>query len=82
MKKVKKVETYRDKFFTTVVYEYRGKQYEVTYANGHNVCCSPAWIQHRDSQAEIDKMIDVSNVSIESQPMSEQLDEVWDMLGW
>lgn len=88
--KAKKVETYRDKYFTTIVYEYRGCTYEVTYANGWNVCCSPAWIQHRDEQEKIDNELDnpkpetgISAISGEPiKPIQEQMDEIWKMLGW
>lgn len=58
MRRAKKIETYYDKYFTTIVYEYRGCRYEVTYANGWNVCCTPAWVQHRDEQEKIDRMLD------------------------
>lgn len=80
MEKARKIETYRDKYFTAIVYEYRGHQYEVTYANGHQVCCSPAWIQHRDAQADIDKMIDNPNPI--SNDTKIDLDEIWEMMGW
>lgn len=82
--KAKKIETFRDKYFSTVVYEYRGHKYEVTYANGHNICCTPAYIQHRDAQAGIDKIVD-NPQSIDEQhqiSMDEQLDEIWEMMGW
>lgn len=78
--KAKKVETYRDKWFTAIVYEYRGYRYEVTYPNGSKVCCTPAWIQHRDEQEKIDKMLDNPNVETENQSFTEQLDEIWDMI--
>lgn len=82
-KPVKK-EAFYDKYFTTIVYEYRGCTYEVEYANGHSVCCTPAWIQHRDKQAEIDDMIDNPKPIAEKdiQPIEEQMDEIWEMLGW
>lgn len=84
MTKAKKVETYKDRYFTTIVYEYRGCKYEVTYANGWQVCCSPAWIQHRDAQAEIDEMLDNPKPieAIEYKPIEEQMDEIWEMMGW
>lgn len=82
--KAKKLETYRDKYFTTVVYEYRGCKYEVTYANGWQVCCTPAWVQHRDAQEEIDKMLDNPSpiVRRENKPIAEQMDEIWELMGW
>lgn len=82
--KAKKVETYRDKYFTTIVYEYRGCNYEVTYANGWNVCCSPAWIQHRDAQEKIDNELDNPKPveKVEHKSVEEQMDEIWEMMGW
>lgn len=88
--KAKKIESYKDKFFSTVVYEYRGCLYEVTYANGWQVCCTPAWIQHRDEQAKIDEMLDnpkpitgVDELTGEPiKPIAEQMDEIWEMMGW
>ena len=82
--KVKKIATYRDKYFTTVEYEYRGCTYEVEYANGWQVCCTPAWIQHRDEQAKIDEMIDNPKpvVNEETKSCEEQMDEIWEMMGW
>ena len=85
-KKAKKIEAFHDKFFTCVVYEYRGKRYEVTYPNGWQVCCTPAWVQHRDEQEKIDAMLDspVNTQEDESNgnTFAEQLDEIWNMLGW
>lgn len=82
--KAKKVETYRDKYFTTIVYEYRGSQYEVTYPNGWQVCCSPAWIQHRDEQEKIDEMLDHPKAEPmkNQKTIEEQMDEIWQMMGW
>jgi len=80
--KTRKVETFKDKYFTTIVYEYRGCKYEVIYANGWQVCCSPAWVQHRDAQADIDKMLDNPNPVIDHKPTEEQMDEIWEMMGW
>ena len=79
-----KKEVYKDKHFTTIVYEYRGCNYEVTYANGWQICCTPAWIQHRDAQAEIDKMLDnpMPVVKKEHVPFEKQMDEIWEMMGW
>ena len=79
-----KKEVYRDKYFTQIVYEYRGCTYEVEYANGWQVCCTPAWVQHRDKQAEIDKMLDnpAPAVEKETKPIAEQMDEIWEMMGW
>lgn len=59
--KPKKKAVYRDKYFTHIEYEYRGHTYEVEYANGINICCTPAYIQHREAQADIDKAIESGN---------------------
>lgn len=83
--KAKKIEAFYDKYFTTIVYEYRGQRYEVEYANGWQVCCTPAWIQHRDAQAKIDEMLDNPSqkpVAEENKPFEEQMDEIWKMMGW
>ena len=79
--KAKKLEVYRDKYFTCIVYEYRGHTYEVEYANGWQVCCTPAWIQHRDKQAEIDEMLDNPKPEI-VQDINQELDEIWNMFEW
>ena len=76
-----KKEVYRDKYFTAIVYEYRGCEYEVEYAN--QICCTPAWIQHRDKQAEIDEKLDnPAPVYKEIEPFEKQLDDIWNMMGW
>lgn len=80
--KAKKIATYRDKYFTAIEYEYRGLKYEVTYANGSQVCCTPAHIQHRDAQAKIDDALDNPKPVIETKSIMEQLDEIWDVMGW
>lgn len=81
MTQAKKIETFRDKYFTTIIYEYRGSRYEIEYANGHQICCSPAWVQHRDAQAKIDEMLD-NPKPIENNTEVIDLDEIWEMLGW
>ena len=79
----KAIEKYYDKYFTTIVYEYRDHRYEVTYPNGSQVCCSPAWVQHRDEQAKIDDMIDNPKPTEKEQmSMKERLEEIWDIMGW
>lgn len=78
--KAVKKEVYKDKYFTQIVYEYRGCTYEVEYANGWQVCCTPAWVQHRDAQAEIDKKLDNPKPVTEVEPIN--LDEIWEMMGW
>lgn len=56
--KATKIRTYYGQFFDIVVYSYRGREYEVTFANGTNCCVTPAYIQHRDEQEKIDKQIE------------------------
>lgn len=56
--KAKKIETFYDKWFNTVVYEYRGCKYEVTYANSYQCSCTPAWYQHKLAQKKIDNDLD------------------------
>lgn len=82
--KPKKVESFRDKYSSTVVYEYRGHTYEVTYSNCWTYCCTPAWIQHRDEQEKIDKAIEneLNHKKENEKPFMEQLDEVYEMMGW
>ena len=81
-KPVKK-EVYRDTYFTTIVYEYRGHTYEVTYANSNQCACTPARIQHRYEQEKIDNMIDnPRHITQDDQTFDEQLDEIWEMMGW
>ena len=51
--------TCRNRGYSTFVeYEYRGRKYEVEYSNCFNYYCTPAWVQHRNSQAEIDREIE------------------------
>lgn len=81
IKKAQKITTFRDAFFTTIEYEYRGCIYDVTYSNSWQACCTPAYIQHRDEQEKIDKMLD-NPAPFDGQSMEEQLDEIWGMMGW
>ena len=74
--KAKKIATFRDKWFTTIEYEYRGHRYDVEYPNGNQVCCTPAHIQHRDEQEKIDKMID--NPPKQGEPID--WDEIFEMI--
>ena len=76
--KAKKIATFRDKWFTTIEYEYRGHRYDVEYPNGNQVCCTPAHIQHRDAQDRIDKLIEAP--AGQREPID--LDEIWEMMGW
>jgi len=78
--KAKKVETFYGKYSNTVVYEYRGRTYEVEYANGWNYCCTPASVQHRDAQEKIDNALDNRKDEGTANPFD--MDEVWNILGW
>jgi hypothetical protein len=71
--KAKKLNTYRDKYFTVI-----------EYANGWQICCTPAWVQHRDEQAKIDEMLDNPKPAAraEHKPIEEQMEEIWKTLGW
>lgn len=78
-----KIETYYDKYFNTVVYRYRGKTYEVEYARSNQCCVTPAHIQHRDAQDKIDQEIDNPKVKTGNEKsFTEQLDELWELMGW
>ena len=68
------------KHFNTVTYEYRGKQYDVEYANDYTCCVTPAYVQHRDAQAKIDKMLNQTSNEIEKETFN--ADEVFAILGW
>lgn len=74
--KATKVATYRDKYFTSCTFEYRGHTYDVTYANGISVCCTPAHIQHSDAQERIDKLIDTP--AQKAEPID--WDEIFEMI--
>ena len=86
--KAKKVCTMGTPYYWESEFEYRGQYYTVTYSSGFSSFKqTPAYIQHREAQARIDKMLDnpkpvntkpVSDIK----PFDEQLDEIWGMLGW
>lgn len=46
------------KYSTIVEYEYRGKRYEVEYANDMSYCCTSPKTQHEIEQAKIDEEIE------------------------
>lgn len=56
--KAKKVMTIYGKHSNIVEYQYRGKTYEVEYANDWRYCTSPAKVQHEIAQAKIDRQIE------------------------
>ena len=85
--KAKKICTMGTPYYWESDFEYRGQTYTVTYSSGFSAFKqTPAYIQHREAQARIDKMLDnpdiVKSVSEIKQPFEEQLDEIWEMLGW
>ena len=69
-------------------FEYRGQTYTVTYSSGFSAFKqNPAYIQHREAQARIDEMIDNQKTVSEpitdvKQSFNEQMDEIWEILGW
>ena len=86
--KAKRLYTMGTQHYWESEFEYRGQKYTVTYSSGFSAFKqTPAYIQHREAQARIDEMIDnpkpvnpkpVSDIK----PFDEQLDEIWEMLGW
>ena len=52
-------------YSTIVEYEYRGKKYEVEYANDFTYYVTSPKVQHEQAQAMIDKELDSSNVKKE-----------------
>lgn len=69
------------KHSTVIEYEYRGKRYDVEYANNWTYCVTPARIQHEDAQAKIDREIEAeANRKQDSKECD--LDEIWGILGW
>ena len=81
MAKAKKVLTIYGKHATVIEYEYRGKRYDVEYANNWTYCTTPARIQHEDAQAKIDREIE-AEANRKQDDKAFDLDEIWEMLGW
>ena len=86
--KAKKICTMGTPYYWESDFEYRGQSYTVTYSSSFSAFKQiPAYIQHREAQARIDEMLDnpepVSEpVSEIKQSFEEELDEIWEMLGW
>ena len=85
--KSKKVCTMGTAYYWESEFEYRGQTYTVTYSSGFSAFKqTPAYIQHREAQARIDEMLDhsktVSDPVTDIKSFDEQLDEIWEMLGW
>ena len=85
--KAKKVCTMGTQYYWESEFEYRGQTYTVSYSSGYSAFKQvPPYIQHKEAQARIDDILD--NTSTVSEPLSElksfdeQLDEIWEMLGW
>ncbi len=84
--KAKKIHTMGTPYYWESEFEYRGQTYTVTYSSGFSALKqTPAYIQHREAQARIDEILDnpkpVSE-SVSEMSFDEQLDEIWEMLGW
>ena len=77
--KAKKLYSIYGKYSDIVVYEYRGREYEVEYAKDNSYCCSSPWVQHRNEQSKIDEVLDNPKPNSGE---SFDFDEVWKMLGW
>ena len=82
--KAKRVYTTGTPYYWESDFEYRGQTYTVTYSSGFTTFKqTPAYIQHREAQERIDEMIDNPKSVSEINPsFEEQLDEIWEMLGW
>lgn len=85
--KAKKICTMGTPYYWESDFEYRGQTYTVTYSSCFSAFKqTPAYIQHREAQARIDEMLDnpepVQSVSEIKQSFEEQLDEIWEILGW
>ena len=85
--KAKRVYTMGTPYYWESEFEYRGQYYTVKYSSGFSAFKQiPAYIQHREAQARIDKMLDnpkpVLEPVSEIKPFNEQLDEIWEVLGW
>ena len=65
MAKVKKLSVNREKYTTSIEYEYRGKTYHVEYANDWTYCITPPHIQHEDAQRKIDQEIEAEKKQAE-----------------
>ena len=78
--KAKKLFTMYGKHSNTVTYEYRGKQYDVEYANDYTYCVTPAKVQHKDAQERIDRIIEQESNEHEKEAFN--ADEVFAILGW
>ena len=52
-------------YSTIIEYTYRDYKYEVEYPNSITYCCTEPYIQHRDAQERIDKMIEEQHIKKE-----------------
>ena len=56
--KAKKINTFYEKDYNVVEYEYRGHTYQVTYPTNWTLCVSSPKTQHENAQWKIDKQIE------------------------
>ena len=83
--KAKRLCTMGTQYYWESEFEYRGHHYTVTYSNSFSAFNqTPAHIQHREAQARIDEMLDnpKQEPPLKTKAFDEQLDEIWEMLGW
>ena len=81
--KAKKVCTMGTPYYWESEFEYRGQHYTVTYSSGFSAFKqTQAYIQHREAQARIDKMLDNPKQEIKQETKPFDIDEIWEMLGW
>lgn len=78
----KKVQTFYEKYFTHIQFEYRGRKYEVEYPNSHRVVCTAAWVQHKSAQERIDKEIESEKIERERPANPVDFNKIWAVLGW
>lgn len=83
--KATKICTLRNEYYSTVIYEYRGHEYEVEYSNSWLVFKKkPAYLQHKEAQARIDQLIEKPSEKENDAhyDFDKEFDEIWELLGW
>ena len=78
--KAKKLFTEYGKHSNIVTYEYRGRTYDVEYAKDWMYCATPAHIQHKDKQDQIDAEIEAESKPHNGNPVD--WNEIFELLGW
>ena len=82
MAKAKYICTMGGQYYWDSIFEYRGHEYEVHYSNGYSAFKQPpAYVQHREAQERIDRMID-NPVVEEIKPSGFDMDEIFELCGW